>query len=302
MADIEMNPAILGRRLRSTLQSFREDKELTQAEAARRLGWSASKLLRIENGKHGISVEDLEQLLGLYGITDPGQTRDLWSAAKIAASGQRSAPTGRGLTAEYRKYLTFERAASRIKHFEPLLIPGHLQTSEYADAVIRGLADDDDTDEAIAERVAQRREIRAGVHGRTPPPNMHFLIDEAAIHRRIGGAVVMAEQLRHLSVLSRRSNIAIQIIPFELGVHPGLSGPFSLLEFEGPEPAVLYREGGLVDHIDRDGQLDQIQLHLRRFDELVELAAPTAWLDRILEGAIAAMTPFRAPMERSSAS
>ena len=84
MADLDSNPAVLRRRLRTTLQTARIEKEMTQAEAARHLGWSPSKLLRIENGKHGVSSDDLGALLALYGITDPEKTRDLWSAAKGA--------------------------------------------------------------------------------------------------------------------------------------------------------------------------------------------------------------------------
>jgi len=287
MDDLANNPALQKRKLMAALQDARAGSQMTQAQAARELGWSTSKLLRIENGKHRVSPADLSALLRVYGLTDPQIIKDIEAAAQAART-IRAGFRGRGITAEYRDYLSFEQSAATIRQCETLLIPGHLQTEPYALATIRGLSARNDSEEAIHQRVGIRLSGQQ-IHQRQPPPIMHFLLDEAVIHRRVGGRAVMIEQLRHLKELNRLPHLTIQIIPFEVGIHLGMCGPFILLSFakESDRP-VVYRENDASDQLFRD-DVDRIDEFSQTFEELAALAAPVTWFDRIIDDAISAM-------------
>src|SRR5262249_14551798 len=130
-------------------------------------------------------------------------------------------------TSETIKYFGYEASASIIRQFEPLVMPGLLQTEEYTRAVLN-------LHEIPADKadlyVASRRE-RQELLDREDPPEFFFIIDESVLLRSIGGKSVMQRQLQHLLRLARYPRVTIQVLPFSIGVHPGLRGPFVLLEF-----------------------------------------------------------------------
>jgi transcriptional regulator with XRE-family HTH domain len=274
------DPEVQRRRLRITLRDFRQSLKLTQKQVALALDWSPSKLLRIETGESSISVSDLTALLAHYGITDTERVRPLVQMAKIAK---------RQTWASYRDlmspalllYLGYESSASQIRQFQPLIIPGLLQTEEYARAVIRAYSPRSRSAEDI-ERLVQARMERQELLSREDPPELHFVLDEAAVRRVVGKGNLMVRQLEQLKRLSERPNINIQVIRFDAGEYPAiLSGAFTVLDF--PDPAdddLVYVEAGRGEHI--SGQ-EEVATYIETFFELEDLATPKARLNDVMD-------------------
>jgi transcriptional regulator with XRE-family HTH domain len=250
----DLSPVVQRRRLRTELRKARQDAGQTQEQVALAMDWSLSKVIRIEAGSVGISTNDLKALLRYYKIVDPARTDELIALAKAAR--ERSWwSTYRDVAAPgLLQLIGYESAASIRRNFEPLIVPGLLQTEEYARAVIKGL-----DDQASADVVNTRVEIRMRrqeLVDRANPPELFFILDEAVVRRVVGGKAVMRGQVRRLIEMADRPSVTIEVVPFSAGVHPGLKGSFVVLEF--PDPAdddVLYVEspsGGLVSRDDPD--------------------------------------------------
>jgi len=245
------SPVVQRRRLRAELRNARQEAGLTQEQVATVMDWSLSKVIRIEAGSANISANDLGALLRHYQIIDPDRTNELMALARMARerswwSGYREiAPVGLLHLIEY------ETVASIMRHFEPLLVPGLLQTEEYARAVIKEFQR-----RAPAGRVDTLVEIRMRrqeLLDRTDPPLLFFILDESIVHRLIGGKAVMRRQVHRLIETLSKPNITIEIVPFSAGAHPGLKGSFMALEFPDPsDDDVLYLESARGDLISRD--------------------------------------------------
>jgi transcriptional regulator with XRE-family HTH domain len=282
----DLDPAVYHRRLLITLRTLRDRSGLTQDDVAQRLGWSVSKVIRVENGKNNITRDDLAALLAVYGVTSATHVRDLVNMAVRAA--QPSWPQFRdAVSNEYRVYAGLESAASTIRWYEPVLVPGLLQTTEYAEAVIAALSGAHDGPELIAHRVEIRR-TRQRLLTATDGPRMHFLLDEAAVRRRVGGRDVMIAQLRHLKELDALPNVTIQIVPFGVGEYAGMTTPFIVLEFPDGDEPLLYLEDARRDLLTRDDP-DVTMEYLRRFDAIAQLATPVSRLGRVIDDLIRSM-------------
>src|SRR5262245_49514949 len=208
----DLDPAVYDRRLLTTLRALRRRSELAQEQVAQRLGWSVSKVIRVENGKNNITRDDLAALLAVYQVTSATELRNLVETARRAR--RPSWPEFRdAVSSEFRLYAGLESAASVIRSYEPLLIPGMLQTPEYAQAVITALSAGGENAEVIARRVEIRR-ARQTLLTAPDGPRMHFLVDEAAVRRRVGGRAMMVAQLQRLRELAALPRVTIQIVPF----------------------------------------------------------------------------------------
>ena len=142
-------------------------------------------------------------------------------------------------------YVGLEDEASLIKEWGVQLIPGLLQTEDYAREIIGAGLGNDDADQV--HRRVMARMARKTLLGRPNPPTLHAVLDEAVLHRPIGGPEVMHEQLRALVVAARRPNVIIQVLPFGTGVHAGMDGAFILLEYADPADDVAYVAGTAGD-------------------------------------------------------
>lgn len=225
------DPVVDRRRLRVQLRSAREEAGRTQSEVAYAMDWSPSKLLRIESGAVGISTNDLKALLEYYGLTDPETVDGLVELARSSKAPSRFDGYEDVLTFGFREYLAYEASASSIREHEPSLIPGLLQTEEYARALLTWGWH---IEEARRDKIWTVRQARQELHERNKPPQMHFIVDESAIRRQVGRPRVMRRQLEQLKELAARGHIALQILPFSRGAHPGLQGSFAILEFADP--------------------------------------------------------------------
>lgn len=269
MAEVQGSVIQRGRLTRE-LRRIRKDAGMTQEQVAASMEWSLSKLIRIEGGGVSISVSDLRSLLAHYQIADENYVDELVGLARAAR--QRSWFTAfRDITSpQYVTFVGYEAAASVVRQFEPTLIPGQLQTEEYARAV---------TLEYAADRVDKMVEIRIRRQEVLEEPRrlFFFILDEAAIRRQVGAPTnpgIMRRQLRKLIEISRQPNITLEIVPFSAGVHPGMKGPFTLLEFPGDDEDVLYLEnargGASNPSVLLTGEDPQILVHREAFERLRE--------------------------------
>jgi transcriptional regulator with XRE-family HTH domain len=230
---------VRGRRLRYELRRLREQAGLTRDETARCLDWSGSKISRIETGQSRAQTGDVRDLLDVYGVTGDhaealvqlareARKRGWWTAYNDVFTGT---------------YVGLEAEASAMRTYEPQIIPGLLETEDYTRALIRAALVRADPDEI--ERRVQARMARQEILARPDAPEIWAVLDEPAILRPVGGQAVMKAQLRHLIDVTAAPNstITLQILPLAIGSHPGLSGPFVILDFPTSEdPPVVYLE------------------------------------------------------------
>jgi hypothetical protein len=212
---------------------------MTCEEVAEHLECSASKVSRIETGRVTVSPRDVRDMLVLYGAS-PQQMESLVQLARESRQkGWWHAYTD-AIEPRFATYIGLEDAASEIRIYEVALIPGLLQTVEYARTVIT--TGSVDTDGEAADRALAVLMARQPLLTGDDPPRLWAVIDEAALRRRVGGGV-MRLQLEHLLELSRLSNVALQVLPFGAGAHPAMGRPFVILAFpERADSDVVYLE------------------------------------------------------------
>ena len=253
MPERDVDPSFYRRKLRNMLRQTRETCGFTQGSVATEMSWSVSKLIRIESGSVTISVNDLRALLRYYSVTDDEQVNGLVEMARQARK--------RSWLGQYRDiasdaYLTLlgaEDTAVRSYNFEPVLIPGLLQTDEYAGEVLRTLRGPK-IQSRLEGLLALRIDRQNRIFSRTRPSlDMHFLLDESVVHRLVGSAELMRRQITHLLELNQRDNISIRIIPYSAGLYRSIRVAYVLLEFSEPEDdTLLYLEYPQGDEIIRE--------------------------------------------------
>lgn len=279
------NAALSRRRLRSALREMREALEATQREVCEALDWSTAKLMRIEGGKTGVSTTDLRALLSHYQVTDKGTVATLTELARASRVPTLGNKYKGSVTEQFAEFLDFEEAATVIRHFETQLIPGPLQTRRYAEAVLRAYARAGDSEEVVATRVAARM-ARKELYAAPDGPEAHFIIDEAALMRLPGRPELgsqMLDQLDHMLEMASYPNVEIQVVPFEVGIYPGLRGPFVHLEFGlATDSDLLYLENPDGEIIIRDDSL-HVAPYLEAFEALSHIATSPADLSPTLE-------------------
>jgi transcriptional regulator with XRE-family HTH domain len=219
---------MLRRQLGAELRRLRERAQRTVAEVAKELGWSESKLSRIETATSSIRNADLDRLVECYSLPGPERSR-LVNLATLSRQRAWWEGYGDALLDPYETYIGFEAEAASIFAYDASIVNGLLQTSEYASAIIRAVAVGERAD-VISQRVAVRL-ARQAVLTREPPPKLSVVLDEAVLRRPIGGTDVMRRQLMRLLELAEQPLITIQVLPFTVGAHKGLDGSFSILEF-----------------------------------------------------------------------
>ncbi|KUL33174.1 helix-turn-helix domain-containing protein [Streptomyces regalis] len=232
---MQHGPAVRRRKLGAELRALRTGAGLTSGEAARLVGWHQSKVSRIETGASGVKPADVRLLLDAYGVQD-SQLREL--LVVLAGSDEGGGRhhwwhAYRGvLPPTYRDFISLESQASAMRTLETSVVPGLLQTPEYARAVTRaavgGLdqAADERLDALVAVRLARQDVLHAD-----PPLQLSAVLDEAVLRREIGGPEVMARQLRRLVEAARLPQVRLQVLPFAAGEHIGITGPFVIFSF-----------------------------------------------------------------------
>lgn len=278
------NASALRRQLLAELRRLRPPSVHTQRQVAEALDWSPSKVTRIESGAVSLSVTDLRALLGFYGIADPAVVERLVDLARRSRRARSPfAAYADVFSAVALRFFDFEHSASWIGELELLVVPGLLQTEEYAQALMSV----HELGAEKAERFVGSRAVRQQLLERPDPPTLSFVVDESVLLRVIGGPVVMRAQLQRLLEIGEREHVAIRVLPLALGEHVGLRGPFVLLRFLGTnDPDVVYLEQRRGDAIFQD-EVEVIANHQRLFAELEKRAAHpnelAAYVDRAMD-------------------
>lgn len=271
-----LDPMFQRRRLRMELRKAREAVNLTQREVAPAMDWSLSKLIRIETGAVGISTSDLKVLLQLYRV-DPARIEELVEAARAAREPAWWSPYRDVASQETLTLIGYESAASVIRNFEPVVVPGLLQTEEYARATLAEMVPltapaDPQVLTRVDSLVELRMERQDRLTRRSDQPKIFFAMDEAVIHRWVGGPNVMRRQLRRILEALEQPEWTIWIVPFAVGLYQRQRTAYQLLEFPSDDDDdVLYLESVQGEDIVRD-DFQEAAVYLEAFWRLEQVA------------------------------
>ncbi|MFI0366813.1 helix-turn-helix domain-containing protein [Actinomadura sp. 1N219] len=232
--DVRPGPAVPRMVLGARLRRLRESCLVTREQAGDAIRASHSKISRLELGRTGFKLRDVDDLLTLYGVDDEAERDTLLALARQANTPGWWQPYCDLIPDWAQGYIGLEQAADVIRTYEVQFVPGLLQTDDYARAVIR-LGHSPPVEE-LCRRVELRMR-RQQILTRRDPCKLWAIVDEAALRRPIGGAEVMRAQLRHLIEVSAWPGVTVQVLPFHVGGHAAAGGPFSVVRL--PERDLL---------------------------------------------------------------
>lgn len=267
------SPTVRRRRLAAILRDLRKADGRSAEDIAHTLGWSATKITRWEKPE-GLTlpkVAEISRLLDAYTVTSSQRTAILTLATESRQHGwwQPYTPV---LTSGRAHYIGLETEAWTLRNFEPMLIPGLLQTEDYARLAIAGIAPNTppDTITTLLAIRMERQKLLVAEH----PPHLHALIDETALHRLPGDNAIRAGQLQQLLDAAQTPNVQLQVVPFSAGIHPGTS-PFSVITFGGigggsVDPEIVYVETKAGELFVEDR--GEVAEYTDAFEHLVRLA------------------------------
>lgn len=253
MSQAVSGTTMLRRQIGRKLEALRKAAGITMEQAAEKLDRARATLHRIESGAETVRFRqaDVQQMLALYGASKEDSELVLaMTAATREAKAWWHDYIGSGLPRWFHLYVGLESAASTIRQYQAELVPGLLQTQDYAQHLFSmpsGSIDEEDPEEQ--QRSIQLRIKRQALLTRFAPPQLSVIINEAVLRRPVGGSKIMSDQLRQIIKAAELPNVTVQILPFSSGLHAGaMSGAFSILDFprgrdgEEVEPTVTYLE------------------------------------------------------------
>lgn len=272
------------RRLRAELRRLRESAGYTQKDAAAGIEWSTSKVIRIETGASNVSSADVRAMLHFYGVKDLAKTDEILALTRVKDDAWWNSYSS-VYRKEFLEYLAYEDSASQVRQFILFVIPGLLQTEEVMRAIFVGYMND-------AERIERAVQVRMRRQQGLAPENGKrgvFIIDESALHRWIGGEEAARSQIEHLRQMAKQPNVDIRIVPFSLGMHPGMRASFTILDFPShDEDTIVSIENPEKDTLVKDGP-NETSKYLEIFAALEEIATPADDIDAALDGVLSRM-------------
>ncbi len=249
------SPVVSGRELGVLLRALREEKGMTVEQVAEHLLCSPNKVKRMETGFRSGTVRDVRDLCSLYEVAETTMRDHLMELAR----GSKQQGWWESYGWSFSTYIGLEADASSIKQFNLSVVPGLLQTADYARALHVSVVPELSPD--IIERNIETRLIRQRRLDETDPLRVWSIVDEAALHRIVGGADIMRTQLDRLIEIAALPNITIQVVPFGVGAHPALESNFIILDFTVPVGGVVFVEGLLGSfYLDRSQDVERYQL------------------------------------------
>lgn len=264
-------PTVVRRQLGRRLRKLREGAGKLEREVEEARLISRTKLWRIESGKVPVKVPDVRALCWFYGAD--AELTDALANMAIGSSEQGWwEEYGDVVPAWFGLYVELESAAEQIRAYDPELVPGLLQTADYARAVYRAGQPDHD-DQAIQRHVDLRLERQQTVFNLDPPPRLHAVLGAGTLARQVGGSEVMTAQLQRLRELARLDHVEITVVPWEAGAHAAMLGAFVLLDFaDAEDPSVIYLEAQVgARYLEKPGELAEYR---RVFDLIDKQAIP----------------------------
>jgi transcriptional regulator with XRE-family HTH domain len=225
------------------LRRLREAAHVSREDAAAELECGVSKISKVETGKAALRAGEVKVLLDRYGVTDRDDVLALARNARKRSSYR--------VPDWAKSFVGMEAEAAEIRTYETELIPGLLQTADYARMVIR--AADPYRDPREVERLVQARIDRQKRLTSDDPPLLWAVVSEAVIRRVVGDREIMHQQLDHLATMARKADITVQVLPFETGAHPSMGYSFVHLRLaDPPDGEIVYLEDLIsADYVDR---------------------------------------------------
>jgi hypothetical protein len=243
---------------------------MTVEQVAEHLLCSPSKVSRMETGQRGATQRDVRDLCDLYGVTDPAERDRMMQLSREA----RQQGWWQSYDLPYSTYAGLEADAISISCFQSAVVPGLLQTPDYARAG-HEVAMPRLPDEQI-EQLIEAKLMRQRILTKDNPPCFAAVVDEAALHRVTGSPPVMAEQLRKLLQTAKLRNVTIQVLPYAAGTHPALESNFNILELPSPTSGVVFVEGlAGSTYLERAEDLDRYRKVFARLQEIALSSADT---------------------------
>ncbi len=283
----ESGSTVPRRQVGRLMRQLREQAGISLMAAAEELEFSRARMYRIENGEVPVRKHDVIAMCSFY-QADPRMTELLIGLAQESKTKGWWHAYGDVVPAWFELYVGMEQAANRLRSFAPAVIPGLLQTREYAEWMFRRWIRDDAA--AVANAVAVRMERQSLLSRSCPPaPSLEVILDESALRRPIADEMSMQKQLVHLIGASTRPNVSIRVVPLAAGPHKAsTSGQFTILEFPAvgaasPERTTVYCEN-LTGALYLD-KLPEVQAYESIWDELGSVALSPAQSDDLI-GAI----------------
>jgi len=265
------SPTVRRKRLGMELRRLREQAELTCDDVGRRLECSGTRISRLETGRISVRPGDVRELLEVYGVTGA----EAGSLVELAREARRKGwwhSYGRVLPHWFEAYIGLESEAIRLRDFQPMVVPGLLQTEDYARAVLRAAPHAGSS--AEVDGLVALRMQRQTILGQDSPPDLWVVLSEGVLRVQVGGPAVMRAQLERLACIAERPNVTLQVLPSTAVAHVHPVSPFTMLEFPDPaDPAVVYLEhltGSLV--LENE---DEVRRHRVVFDHLCAEALDT---------------------------
>lgn len=246
------------------LQRLRKDTGLSVAAVGDQLGVSASTISRMETGKREPTSEEVASILTVLGVKGVEREKLIDQSRKQGDLDMMESATS---TEQSRNFLNFEQRATKIVHFELMLVPGLAQTPDYAQAVLSALRVRD-AEEDLEPWVRQRIG-RQAILARRNPPELHLIVTEVGLRQPVGGPDVMAKQVRRLIELAEKPHVTFSVLPASVAEHPGLAGPFLIMEF-AEDPTVVYVEDRTTGLFLDDE--DKVALYRLTAEKLTDLA------------------------------
>jgi transcriptional regulator with XRE-family HTH domain len=231
------SPTVRRRELGALLRALRNQNGLTVEQAADQLLCSPSKVSRMETGHGAATPRDIRDLCNLYAVTDQAERDRLMKLARES----KLQGWWQSYDLTYATYVGLEAEAVAISDFQSSVVPGLLQTPDYARAGHEGTMPRL-TNEQIEMQI-QAKLTRQSLLTQANPLTFRAVMDEAVLRRVVGGPQVMGKQLDRLIEVARLPNVTLQIIPFTVGSHPGLESNFNVLELPKPTPSIVFVEG-----------------------------------------------------------
>ncbi|MBV7707496.1 transcriptional regulator [Nocardia sp. 852002-20019_SCH5090214] len=264
----ERGPTALRIAVGGQLRKLREAAGITREAAGEHIRGSHAKISRLELGRTGFKERDVRDLLTLYGV-DNAEEREMFLDLVSRANQPGWWHSYNDLLPQwFETYLGLEHASKSIRTFEGQLVPGLLQTEEYTRSVV-ALGHEN----AEAARRVELRKKRQEILDRPGAPTLWAVLDEAVLHRPIGGEQVLRAQLEHLVEVSMKPNVTIQVLPYAAGGHAAAGSSFTMLRFAEPElPDIVYLEQ-LTSALYLDRQQD-LELYRQVMDRLSVQAEP----------------------------
>jgi len=262
-------PNVRQRRVARRLQDWRIAHGGTQEEIGEKLGWSDAKLSRYERADQIAGPAEIIAIATILGVGD--EERDHMVNVAVSAARQDGWWRSYGPEAvrgNFEDFIETEADASKVCNVETMLIPGLLQTPEYADAILR--TSQDEPDETVIAARRELRQQRQARLGHNEPLDLRVIIHENALRMPIGGSTVMHPQLTHLLQRGNQSNITLRVLPTSAGAYPHMGTAYHLIYFDDAEAPAVYLEnlnGGLYLEEETD-----VAAYTLNFERLTEAA------------------------------